>query len=574
MVVEFGPFQGVVPRVDPYLLQVTQGEVATNCYFSSGSLQALRSAELADKPLSGGTGDIEAVYRHDTLSASYWVSFRAPADIVPSPVSRDTYRRLYFSSVLYASPRLVAETLLHEGATNPATTYALGVPAPATAEITVSSAVGGDSSGGVTTQESRYYAVTWVTQYGEESAPSGLVGVRNLDNVITGPVVVYPGGTVTVTVPDKPLLAAVEMVIAKANIYRTNTGSSGSALQYVGTIELGVNTVNTTFVDTVPSSSLAEVIQTSTWTQPQPGLTGLVVMACGALAGFVGRQICFSEPYYPHAWPVAYERPLEDDIVGLGVFGRSLLVLTTRNPFVFTGDHPGNMERQRIDDGLACVSKRSIVDIGVGILYATPEGIMFVGSSGARLVSSALFTRREWSSINPETIHAYNYGGRYVGFYDTGILNDQGELLRGGFILDLDGNWSWLTTYATAGWYDSKSGQLYLVVNDVVGAAQMFLFDVGASQACYWESRPLATNRAMNFGAARIRAEGWPVTLTLYATDTAGTEQVMFSRSVMDEKPFRLPAGYRSDKYRMGLATAGKVHKCWLAESLAELVRS
>ena len=50
-------------------------------------------------------------------------------------------------------------------------------------------------------------------------------------------------------------------------------------------------------------------------------MKGLTAIGNGIFAGFSGKRLCFSEPFLPHAWPVAYRITLEDEIVGICMAG-------------------------------------------------------------------------------------------------------------------------------------------------------------------------------------------------------------------------------------------------------------
>ena len=40
----------------------------------------------------------------------------------------------------------------------------------------------------------------------------------------------------------------------------------------------------------------------------------------GMMVGFSGNNICFCEPFFPHAWPIRYRLTTNFDIVSLGAF--------------------------------------------------------------------------------------------------------------------------------------------------------------------------------------------------------------------------------------------------------------
>ena len=57
-------------------------------------------------------------------------------------------------------------------------------------------------------------------------------------------------------------------------------------------------------------------------------MIGLIPVANGIMAGFTGNRLCLSEPFLPHAWPIAYRITLEDDIVAIAATGNGIVAMT------------------------------------------------------------------------------------------------------------------------------------------------------------------------------------------------------------------------------------------------------
>ena len=57
-------------------------------------------------------------------------------------------------------------------------------------------------------------------------------------------------------------------------------------------------------------------------------------MPNGILVGAQGTTLYFSEPYQPQAFSDAFTLSVDSPIVGLGVYGSSLVVATEKNPFI------------------------------------------------------------------------------------------------------------------------------------------------------------------------------------------------------------------------------------------------
>lgn len=236
---------------------------------------------------------------------------------------------------------------------------------------------------------------------------------------------------------------------------------------------------------------------------PPATLTGLVALPNGIMAGFSGYDLFFCEPNLPYAWPEKYRLTADYPIVGLGVFGSSLLVCTKGTPYLVTGMHPDSMSMERIELDQACVSKRSIVSIGGGVMYASPDGLVNVGAGGSRVVTESLYTREEWQALRPETIEGYYHDGKYVGLY-----------AGGGFILNSleDASLTMFDEAVTAGYVDAVSDALYFAIDGVIRK-----FNAGLDKEYTWRSKKFLFSARPGPGCARIDADSYPLTFNLYA---------------------------------------------------------
>jgi hypothetical protein len=155
-------------------------------------------------------------------------------------------------------------------------------------------------------------------------------------------------------------------------------------------------------------------------------------MPNGILAGFRKNEVWFSEPFLPHAWPSDYMLTVGYNIVGLGVFGQSLVVCTTQNPYLITGSQPGAMSQEKLPTPEPCVSKKSIASDQYGVLYASPNGLVSIAPGGAEVVTRALFTRDEWQAhATPTSLVGAIYQNMYLGFYQSGNVKEAFVIMRG-----------------------------------------------------------------------------------------------------------------------------------------------
>ena len=110
--------------------------------------------------------------------------------------------------------------------------------------------------------------------------------------------------------------------------------------------------------------------------------------------------------------------------IGSKADARSVVVATEGKPSVFTGSAPATMSISAVDRLWPCLSARSVTSIGDGVVYATRDGLAYIGEQGAQLYTQALFSDREWSAYGPGTMFCAWYADRiYIAYLtDTGLV--------------------------------------------------------------------------------------------------------------------------------------------------------
>lgn len=431
-------FKGIAPQIAPQLLSEGQAQTAHNCKLFSGELRPWRNAAL-DTPISQ-VGLQRTIHLYQD---QYWLSWDADVDVVISQVSQDDEARFYFTGTA-DGPRKSNLTLATSGGSfYPMESYPLGVPAPTTA-LTATPGTGGDAP-----TRDVIWTVTFVTGWGEESAPGPA----------SSSIALLTGQTADLT--NIPVGPAGYNITAR-RIYRGNAGTTDAAFQFL--TEISDNTT-TTYSDTTPDDELGAAISTTTWTTPPDTLRGLVVLPNGVYCGFVGKDIYLSEAGYPYAWPIANILTIDANIVGLAIYSNQLVIMTDTYPFVTTGSDPQYMDQPvKISDPQPCVSKRSIASSPVGVCYASPDGLYMVQGSTGALITAGKMKRSDWQAFHPETMQGVVHDGQYYGFYNSGTeagcvvisLNRDSDGNFTGEIATLD-----LTTSAAHTWL--KDDALYYV---------------------------------------------------------------------------------------------------------------
>lgn len=529
-------FNGMTPRTDARLLDNNMAQSSVNAKLQNGTVRPYKATSQV--AALSKTGTIKSIYRFgesQTSDANYWFHWTGDVNVVKGPLSDDTYERTYFTGD--GAPKMTTNAIATVGGTNyPMNSYTLGLPSPIDAPTC---AVTGEGTGNA---ESRVYTYTYVSALGEEGPPSA---ASNTVNVLFGQ---------TVTLSNLSVAPTGNYNVTTKRIYRAVTGTGGTDYLFVAEIPVA----NTTYVDTVQAAALGEVLPSKDWIAPPTDMAGLTMMANGIMAGFSGKDVCFSVPFAPHAWPIAYRLQTDFPIVGIGAFGSSLFVGTTGFPYIITGVDPEAMTMSKIPERQACVSKRSIVEMGNGVLYASPDGVCLVDGSGVQLITRSILTRDDWQAYNPSSIMATQLDGRYFAFFDTGTR-------QGCLVLDFtgDGAMVWESdVYATAAYNDVKTDSLYLAIGSNVKK-----WDSGTTNLTYtWRSKIFVLPKPENMGAAQVLSASYPVTLKVYADGS-----LIHTATVASAYPVRLPSGFKSREWELELTGTAPVNTLLMATTAKEL---
>lgn len=392
--------------------------------------------------------------------------------------------------------------------------------------------------------ESRTYVYTYVSAFGEEGAPSNAPSPVNID----------PDQPVTVTGMSTAPAGAYN--ITHKRIYRSSAVGANAEFQFVAEIPV----TQTSYTDSFKQADLGEVLPSEDWLPPPAELKGLKLTAMGFACGFVGNTVYLSEPNLPHAWPHQY--PVDYQIVGLGVFRQSIVVLTTGLPYILSGVDPGAMTLDRLEKPLACVSKRSIVDTEDGVLYASSSGLVSVGAGGIDVISRTLIDRKGWQEYNPSSMIAFAHDNRYVACF-TKADNSRGMLLfdfsgQGAAMTTCDINSS---TEITGGYVDARTDTLYFAQG-----SNIVRFNAGTPLTYTWRSKLFRLPYAMNFTAGLLRAKAYPVTLKVFADGV-----LRHTQTVTDDLVFRLPSGWRAVDWQLEVTGTNDVTDVSIATSVEEI---
>jgi len=540
-------FKGIAPKLSARLLPSGSAKTAVNCRLDSGDLAPIRGlSDIASTAETAGTEN--SLYKYDTVGGvDQWFRWDEDVDVVRSPIAANTYNRVYYTgdSLDGKRPRVTYNSIAVGGGTvYPSASFRLGLPAPTTAPtMTVVGSVPADTENAI--KESRSYVYTFVSVNGEEGPPSAPSAVLDL----------YPSAqTVSISTMDNGIPASSD--VTHKNIYRTVTSAAGTFYMYVDVVLLSQQV----YPDSKTALEVGGVLPSTDWVAPPAEMIGLTSLSNGILAGFKDNEVMFCEPFMPHAWPTKYRLSTDFSIVAIKAVGSSLIVTTKAYPYVVQGSHPSNMTIVRMRENQACVSKRSIVNMGSHVMYASPDGLVSASGTAATLATDKVFSRSQWQALKPETIHSYMYEGNYVGLYTVSgvqkgfIFNPQTLLLS-----DLT-----QVTTLTGGYSDPEADALYFIDS----SSQIKQFDSGSEATYEWHSKQYKIERPINMAVAKVEAESYSnITISVYAESG-----LVHSQAVLNERAFRLPSGYRSNQYEVKVVGTDIINSVVVATSMSEIV--
>lgn len=491
---------GVAPKITPELLPDNKAQTALNTRLFNGGVRSLREPVTVATPTKSGVAKTIYRFGKNAGESQYWFKWTGVVNVARGPIPGDTEETTYYTGD--GTPKKTRFSLATSSGTNyPVASYELKVPAPTGAPV-----LDPVTGTGPTVTEQRAYVYTNVTAWGEESAPSpASIGTATATNYLR--------------VSGFTPLPAGAYNWASRRIYRSVTTSQGTNYYFVGEIAAGASY----FDDNVSNTAVGEVLATLDWDAPPDTLTGLIALPSGALCGFSGKEVCFSVPNAPYAWPQKYRLTTDYNIVAVAPMGQGVAVLTDGYPyFINTGD-PEAAQMIRFDEEQSCVSARSVVSLSGAVIYASPDGLVSLSQSGAQLVTKDLFDRDTWQAQGPTNIFAAKHDGRYYGF-----------LTSGGFILDLNGDLTYHDVTATACYVDPVNDALYVAVGTNIQK-----WDAGANKTHTYKTKRYNLPRPMMFTAAQVKAN----TFSNLVFNIYYDKVLKASIPVTAPNPFRLPSG-------------------------------
>jgi len=505
------------------------------------------------------------------------------------------------------------------------------------------------SSGGGT--DYRAYFYTYVSRYGEEGPGSAIGEITDYDDGrVTVDVIAAP------RITDTHLTTAVGTARPKVRIYRTASGTDGTA-DFLLVCEADYFDVGQAYAvgdfviyetdlwecttihpagawnaghfdqgELVSTSILTGTNESYLYRRCPNDLTNLRSHPNGFFVASKGKKLYFSEPFAPWAWPEDYEIPLDATVVGIGIFGSTIVVATDANIYTFSGPHPDSLYKQRLAFQ-PCLSQRGLVETDLGVMFPSAEGFQLVAAdSSPNNVTADWFNPSDWVNYELETLHGVWYNKAYYGFYKSADY-------EGNIIIDFVNN-----SITTGNEYHyaadvSISDGIFRTIKDssIISPDTLYISKWAADTARYrnytYKSPRFILEKPVNFKVAQIIidtdfynqvldiiAEGNDITVANQATwddtdwgammggpvnDYMANDQdingddlysltdlgvldyiefslyvdgvLKFTKQVMDSTMFKLPRGFKDKKWEVEVKGMMPVKRIILATSTEEI---
>jgi hypothetical protein len=397
----------------------------------------------------------------------------------------------------------------------------------------------------------------------------------------------------------------------------------------VSASDTGGSVQSYSFADDFDYLNLVDLLITDDYDAPHADMVGIKVAQNDMVVGFWDNQLAFAEPGTVHAWPLEYRRTFEHTIVAIEAVGGYLLVMTEQYAYRVSGSDPRTLTIARIDTLYPCLSKRSVVNMGYGVLYATHGGLaLWTPSTGLTLATKYVYDWDIWDvAIDASTIVAKFYNDKYFASHSTGSFMFERDDQIGGYFITM-------SELYTAAWLDPLDDTFYYIADETGG---IYKWDDVAQPAGsgQWKSKVIVTKDYINLGAARVIADYTTTTeeaVAIAAHNTAvpinnaatwvlseqlggingptdymdgvvavnnkgginsfelngdgltenlrgvvGTQPVVFtlwqdktqvfSATILSDEIFRLPSGYKSDTFEVSVSGGARVRAIHLGET-------
>lgn len=281
----------------------------------------------------------------------------------------------------------------------------LGVPQPITPPDVQPISINSEKARSVA------YVVTFVNNFGEESAPS----------LPSRDITIEDGTPVGINLIYSP---PIEYDVRSMRVYRRETGfrTGAEKEQSLATnwfLVAEVEGTNATITDSLPILNIGYGLTTIEVREPPKYMLNIVSLEeTGILAGSVANRLVFSQNLQPYNFPLSQEMTLDDNITALASVGNMLYVATDGYPYRVAAEVGCDTRecRQIIKYDIpmpmiACHTGKGSTATPFGMVYVSTDGLVLLSERGQEIITGDLFSADDWRMLEPQSMRlAYHKG--------------------------------------------------------------------------------------------------------------------------------------------------------------------
>ncbi|MFN3785575.1 MAG: hypothetical protein ACK4RS_01930, partial [Thiothrix sp.] len=275
----------------------------------------------------------------------------------------------------------------------------------------------------------------------------------------------------------------------------------------------------------------------------------------------VASTIYFSAPWLPHIQNPLTAVKVVGRVLRLVSLPQGILVLTTTEPYLITGDMPERFNVHRLESRYPALSKHGVCVYRGACIWTSNDGLAMFGGEGIQLLSSSVIDVEYWRQLEPVSMRLGEYRGV---IYCNG---SKGTLCY---------------RYAYSDFYMRTMGVVSAFYQDderdeLLYTAGGIVFSVGTSRrrlSYRWVGKPRIT-AGVPYSSARVVHDGDGVELQVYAGERdVLLDTVPDSRHVVkSQHPFRIKSTARYRDVCVGVRGGGstRVRSFLVANDMREI---
>jgi hypothetical protein len=360
--------------------------------------------------------------------------------------------------------------------------------------------------------------------------------------------------------------------IQKIRIYRSVAGTETTPFQESG------NKIDSAWmlVDTIPASQasytdskfdadLIDALAEDEVEPPPAGLRGMTwIRTMNCLAGFVGRELFFTENNNYHNW--AYKIKLDDTVKALCEVNDRIYVATDGAPYMVPAavncENAGCRQAVRMPESLPLVGGgfRSMIALPSGAIYPTHSGLVYMsGNRAPAILTAKHYAPEDWQALHPDTAKLGYHEGLVFAFFRKGAFC---LAVQDGAGTAAETEQHTELSLRPDEVFTSRLGRLYLRFGTDVKE-----WNRGVAKMPHrYESGESLAGVPFNFGAAQVLMELGTETVQVFVDGDEALNETIFKN-----EHFPLPMWATGQEWRWVLTGTANVKMVGLAPSTKEL---